>query len=179
MQNTTTFPVCQQHDRHYACQEDVGCSHHYIFYNTFRVHFRPPKCCSRVMCWEPRDGQAADHEHEARREQTKETLCRFFKESTSTDEQAIYPSGLKWQMLLYLIKREAAKERKQKMRETGHPHDAMEKDFMNIFHFKNLNEVSHAVQTQGLFQVYSQRSSAVPHSLQRLTESITEGYYCS
>lgn len=59
-------------------------------------------------------------------------------------------------MLLHLIKRVAAKERNKKMRKTSYPHDPMEKDLVNIFHFKDLDEVSHDVQTQGLFQVYPQ-----------------------
>ncbi|XP_045135374.1 uncharacterized protein LOC123518571 [Portunus trituberculatus] len=156
MQNTAIHCVSQQQGRHYACQEDVGCSYHYIFYNTFRMHFPTPQRRSHSLCWEHKDNLAADHEHEARNEQTKEALRRFFKENASTDEQAISPSDTKRQMLLYLIKREAAKKRNKKTRETSHLHDPMEKDLINIFQFKDLNEVPHAAQTQGLFKLSPQ-----------------------
>lgn len=150
-----TLPASQQRERHYACQEDVGCSYHYIFYNTFRVHFLPPEHHSQVLPWESKDNLAAEQEQEARRKQTKEALCRLFKENMSTNEQAMSPSDMKRQMLLYLIEKEV-KKRNKKMKETDHPHDALERDFINIFHFKGLNETSQAVQTQGLLQVYPQ-----------------------
>ena len=78
---------------------------------------------------------------------------RFLREGgISTDEQEINPSNIKRMILCYVLKREIERKRNRKIREIVHPHDLMERAFIKIFQFKDLNEVPQAAKMQGLLR---------------------------
>lgn len=72
------------------------------------------------------------------------------------DEQKIKSSIIKSKIITSVIRRQGEKKKTMKVRNTGHPHDTMKKAFINIFHFKDLKEVPHAVDMEGLLQEHPQ-----------------------